>query len=760
MTRQIYVCFTLSILISISLILISCQDMPEIIAETKRSAPQLSGGPYIILGEPGTPEIVRLRSTTPCIPGIRAEGEHKRVRRYGRSNTQHEINISSLLDNKPVQVFDILLDDYKRATMKLKNPLAKNTTVIGFLGGGSDDISSLTKAASMLAAQNPDAVVLTGGSFPLNESLKSWDNDFFNPIKNLTLASPLFLLPEDRKLLPAGAGSNSNKTYWSRDMGNVHLIFLEIDSLKNPSEREQALSWLQQDLANNPLPWSVLCLSKPLFGATRIHARAVETLGVLLESGGIDLVISGGAKYYHRTLPVQASGKGAVRYIVTGGVDGGQKTPAGREYRAAISGLPHISYLTATENMLSWKAMPVNGLIPIDEVTVMQDGSSAQGEPTIEKMDILTDALSALTLQREVLTIARQAAKALKNTKSEQDITFTLANPSPTDIKGELIWNIPADSAWKINPEAIKFSLKSGYEGAVKFRIKPYMRIKDASMPELIINIQGIGSARQNMIITNKKEAKIFPLSGNIMIDGIMAENAWDETEDLQGFKVLGNNKDPKQPFKAKVAYDDKGIYIVARCAANDPDKVLTSARKHDDAIHKDESVEIFIDPRGAGREYYQFAVNVKGVKLERSSQLGLAWNPRWDAKVSRRRNYYTIEAFIPYQALGLTAPPKNGDKWLFNITRNDYQASAVKENPFIKQNEAAKKYAGSGINRFNIGELAEQELGKEVTNISETKDIQGPGFEVVQWANTYGPNSRSGLYGDIIFSQPTPANK
>ena len=57
---------------------------------------------------------------------------------------------------------------------------------------------------------------------------------------------------------------------------------------KQPSSRQKVLSWLEQDLAANTQPWAVLSLSQPLFGATRIYARAIETLGTLLETGGVD----------------------------------------------------------------------------------------------------------------------------------------------------------------------------------------------------------------------------------------------------------------------------------------------------------------------------------------------------------------------------------------------------------------------------------------------------------------------------------------
>ena len=543
----------------------------------------------------------------------------------------------------------------------------------------------------------------------------------------------------------------------------MHLIFLDINELKHPSTRDAALRWLQGDLAANTLPWCVLTLSEPLFGATRIHARAVETLGTILETGGVDLVISGGADHYFRTLPIQAGDSSAVRYVVTGGLNASGKPLSGREYKSASANVPHYCILEADQTRLEWKVMPVGGFQPLDQVTIFTDNSSLQGEPAIEKMDILTDALSTLTLQREVLTIARSAARAYNDPQGANQLSLTLANASPRDITGELIWNVPAGSAYRIEPEAVKFDLKSGFEGIADFSLTPYVRTPNAPMPELVVNMHGVGSARQQLILTQRKNREIYPVIGGITVDGIMEEE-WDYAQRLTDFGVIGGGGKPKLPIEARVAYDERGIYMIARCAAKDAETIAVTAKNHDDPVHRDESVEFFIDARNRGREYYQFAVNVKGVTLDRSSQLGLAWNPRWQSAVTRSRNHYTVEVFIPYQALGLSGKPSPESRWGFNISRNDYQMSAVYENPLERTPAAAAATATTSgrISRFNIGDMARQDLGPDKVPVApaakDTRTPEGPGLEIVQWADTYGANDRSGLYGNIIFKASRPA--
>ena len=748
----------LTILLAV-ILLTACEEMPELLEEDVIRDPRLIAGPYIIESGESQKEIAYMRTNVPVVAGIRVvDSKNKMVRRYGRSDKQHQMDLSSLVDNMiPDQKFAVLLDDFNSSIISLRHPQPETVTTIGFLGGGRGNADLLKLAADKLFAFDPVATVLTGGSFPLDEKLSTWDDTFFRPIQKLTPSSPLLMLPEDRALLPVGGGKETSEMFWSRNIGNVHIVFLAIDSLKKPAQRQDTLAWLREDLAVNTERWCVMVLSEPLFAAQRIYARAIDTLGTILESGGVDLVVSGGGNYYQRTLPIQAAGSKPVRYIVTGGLSTGKSLPVGREYRAAMANRPHIAVLSAGSDSLEWKAIALDNSEILDVVTIDKDGMSVSGEPAIEKMDILTDALSALTLQREVITIATQAAKAVKDPEKAQDISFVLANASPENIKGELVWDIPYDSAYLVEPAAVKFGLESGFEGRATFKVKPISKNAAASLPVLKVNMHGVGSASQPLILAKRKYADIkrWNVAESILIDGVMKEENWKNIQPLEGFTVLASGNEPKQPFEARVSYDNRGVYIMARAAADRPDQIVTKAKSHDDPVHKDESIEIFIDPANNGRDYYQFAVNTQGVMLDRSNAAGLAWNPRWEAVVKNYSSYYTVEVFIPYQALGMYSVPNNGVKWGFNICRNDYQDSAVHENPFNADNIGNLKKGKVRVSRMNIGELAEQELGESAVEEDDEKEKSSKsGFEIVQWADTYGDNSRSGLYGEITFTE------
>lgn len=757
------------------LLLAGCEDMPELASDPTPQRASLSAGPYILLDDAATPDTVRFRTDAPCVPGLRSSKQQKMTQRFGASQTNHALSLQQLMAAGGSETIQLLLDDTPAVRLELASIPAGNPVTVGFLGGGADDTVALAEAAKRLSALKSTTAVMTGGSFPAENKLAQWDAKFFNPIRPLAQTTPFFLLPETRKILPTEAAPAPKVPYWSNNRGCVHLVFFDLDELRSPATREPVLDWLRRDLAANTQPWCVVVLSQPLFGATKIHARAVEALGTILEAGGVDLVVSGGANYYFRSLPVKAGGAGAIRYVVTGGLQAttGKGAPAGREYKAASANTPHYCVLNATKEKLEWKVYPYSAVggvqpAPVDELTISSDGSSAQGEPAVEKMDILTDALSTLSLQREVLTVAREAARAVDDPTQKQELSIIIANASPREVSGELVWDLPAAGAYAIDPAAVRYNLKSGYEGVVNFTVTPDARTPDAPMPTLAVNMKGVGSARQQLILTKRKTATIRPALG-LQADGVLSEPGWSGATELTGFGVIGGGGAPKQPIQARIAYDPKGIYAIVRCAAKDARTIAAKATNHDDPVHLDESVELFLCPRNQAREYYQFAVNIKGVTLDRSSAHGLAWNPTWESMVDRQKDFYTVEFFIPYQALGLTAEPPLGTRWGLNISRNDYQATAVHEDPF-----AAKPGSSAGsapaattqvgrINRFNIGKIAEMDLGKKsaAAPAAPAEAVPGSGVEVVQWADTFGSNARSGLYGTITFEQaalPTPA--
>ena len=82
--------------------------------------------------------------------------------------------------------------------------------------------------------------------------------------------------------------------------------------------------------------------------------------------------------------------------------------------------------------------------------------------------------------------------------------------------------------------------------------------------------------------------------------------------------------------------------------------------------------MEIFLDPTGQRRGYYQFVINANGA-IYYSIGRG---NTSWDALgvktgVHRGDNHWTLEVYIPYDSFDDAIRPGTGVEWHGNFTRH-----------------------------------------------------------------------------------------
>lgn len=753
------------------LLLVSgCAEMPRPSDYAMPGDPSIVVGPYISEADDGTINI-RFITDRYTIPGVRSVGTTNRIKRYGGRTLTHNLNITQLM-GAGAQPTELLLDNIIAARFDLKpRPAPGEEVTLAFLGMDAARPDLLAIASAQLTPHAPDAILLTGGTLPESGNPNAWRDSFYTPLTDLARRAPIWFLPQVYPHLPAGLAP-SDGSYgpaWSRSIGCVHVVGLDPSAFRTRADRDALLDWIRDRLASPPpgTHWTVVLLDTPLFGPQRVHARLVEALGSLFEVGGVDLVISGGGTYYHRSMPIQADGRGFVQYLVVSGAVEPEAKAHGREYTARVLNDPQVARLQATPHALHWSVNSLRGGGTLDSFTLQREPdagwtSLSTGEPAIEKLTILTEALSVLTLQREVMTIARQAAQAVRNPEGEQVLDFVIANPSPHEVRGQLFWELPPLSSHRIEPKGVQFSLASGLEGQARFRVVPLR--PDGDPPVLVVNMEEIGSTRQPLLLTPLKEQAIYPAQGSIRVDGLLDEPAWEKATRLEGWQVMGLPRGPKLHIDARVLYDQQGLYVGVRCAAANPARIATQAQRRDDPVHRDESVEIFLDPGGQGRNYYQFAMNVQGVKLDRSSQTGLAWNPHWDGAVRHAANEYTMEFFIPYASLGVAGPPAPGSTWKLNVTRNDYHDSQTYRTmtPSARRPERATR--PGHIDREAFEAMLLEDLGPDFDATPEDDsgkiETKEPQFEVVMWADTHGSNSRSGCYGTIRFLLEAPEEK
>lgn len=119
---------------------------------------------------------------------------------------------------------------------------------------------------------------------------------------------PVFSLPERGE---SGGVPSGTEYYYSFNHGNVHFISLNSE-VNRSAFRDGMLSWLRQDLAENKSEWTVAFWHHPPYSKgshnsdspTASQGRLTwmrEQVVPILESAGVDLVLTGHSHSYERT---------------------------------------------------------------------------------------------------------------------------------------------------------------------------------------------------------------------------------------------------------------------------------------------------------------------------------------------------------------------------------------------------------------------------------------------------------------------------
>lgn len=178
-----------------------------------------------------------------------------------------------------------------------------------------------------------------------------------------------------------------------------------------------------------------------------------------------------------------------------------------------------------------------------------------------------------------------------------------------------------------------------------------------------------------------------------VTIDGVLAEREWGKAPAITSFSDLFQPERPLlNPTSAKLMWDDKYLYVSFECTDDDVWGTMTG---HDDFIFLEEVVEVYIDPEGRGRHYWEIEVSPRNTVLDLMITMA-----GWQAYAGTLKSYdvkglvtgakvygtldnrddrdekWTVEMAIPWTDFAgrkVNIPPKDGDSWrvqLFRIER------------------------------------------------------------------------------------------
>ena len=187
--------------------------------------------------------------------------------------------------------------------------------------------------------------------------------------------------------------------------------------------------------------------------------------------------------------------------------------------------------------------------------------------------------------------------------------------------------------------------------------------------------------------------------AGPLVVDGRLDEASWSAAPWTESFRDIEGDKKPKPRLqtRAKMLWDDTYLYIGAEL---EEPHVRATLKVHDEIVFQDNDFEIFIDPDGDTREYYELEINafntIFDLFLVRTYIEGGPALHGWDCKGMKSAVFvegtlndpsdmdrgWSVEFALPWTSLAEAAhrpaPPHDGDVWRMNFSRVEWQTRIV----------------------------------------------------------------------------------
>jgi hypothetical protein len=188
--------------------------------------------------------------------------------------------------------------------------------------------------------------------------------------------------------------------------------------------------------------------------------------------------------------------------------------------------------------------------------------------------------------------------------------------------------------------------------------------------------------------VDNVKYTVCHKTSENINIDGYLDESAWQKTEWIDDFEDIRGGGFPEYKTQAKTLWDNEFLYFAIKF---EEPHICAFIAENEKQIYLDNAFELFIDPDGDARNYYEFEINAAGatwdLQMDKPYSDGGNFNSNWNINNLKKAiflngtlnnptdidSFWTIELAIPFSAFdeySNVKQPNDGTKWKLNLLR------------------------------------------------------------------------------------------
>jgi len=186
-------------------------------------------------------------------------------------------------------------------------------------------------------------------------------------------------------------------------------------------------------------------------------------------------------------------------------------------------------------------------------------------------------------------------------------------------------------------------------------------------------------------------------------IDGRLDEEVYVSVPGAGDFvqQLPRENEPATEATEFWVFFDDRNLYISARCSDSHADReVATEMRRDDNNIAQNDSISVVLDTFYDRRNGFFFQTSPLGTIRDQSivdDNPNGSWNTVWDVRSARDEHGWTTEIVIPFKSLRYSG--SGGQTWGINVRRI---IKWKNENDYLSAVPAA--YGQAAVNRMNSG--------------------------------------------------------
>ncbi|PCJ55442.1 MAG: hypothetical protein COA79_20780 [Planctomycetota bacterium] len=582
---------------------------------------------------------------------------------------------------KPVFVHDLNTKQKPWSHLKFKNnPDNFQFAIVSDRTGGARE-GIFESAVDRLNILQPEFVVsvgdyIQGNTSDLKKLNSEWD-EFEGFVKRLEM--PFFYLPGNHDI-----GNVTMRELWKKKFGRSYysykyrdVLFLVLNT-QNGKEKAngRVISGLSKEQVtyakdvlkrNKNVRWTIVLMHEPLWVYEEANLNTASKAKTNKEDKRFHYVqdaLEGRnytvfAGHFHR---YQKFKRKKMNYYILASTGGGS------QLRGPTFGeFDEVVWVTMTQKGPVFANLTLDGILPEDIYTEEKHKQKTELILSIKKNIVLKEGLKGLNTGRE--------------------LTCMVKNTFEHGLSVNYKWNLKGTN-WVITPESSTLEINKKNEEQITWKIEnkysvkgikacmPFPRIQiavvDSSGHEIVqdLVISLLPQDIETLLAASRPELNVNYVKDAPTIDGILKDKSWVSATGSDQFVRDEMWGLPSAKTSWKVCYDKEALYL--SIIADEPamSQIKAKATERDGAIWADDGIEIFIDPKGKGKDYFQIGINTNGILFD-SKEKDASWNGVYKVKVVKSENKYSMEVSIPWKTLGLSGLPVKGGEIGINIQRN-----------------------------------------------------------------------------------------